>query len=306
MNLRRWFYTAFRHLFRCEKQAYSGSTHLPHSTEPHNNELNPADAGEAAKPAETILRQEIAIGEEQLDRKASGLLLSAVSAGLDVGFGPLMVASVLAASPSETLGSRLIGAMLYAIGFIIVILGRSELFTEHTTLAVLPLLSGRTTVRRVARLWLLVYIGNLAGAAGFAAAGAPLGVGLGLFTRDDIARLSHHLTDFSAVVIFGSAVAAGWIMGLVSWLVTASRDTMAQILIILLVAGSIYFLHLHHSIAGSVELLMGVFAAGVPFAEYLRFLCLATIGNAVGGIVFVGLVKYGHISATDKRLLEPR
>jgi len=88
-------------------------------------------------------------------------------------------------------------------------------------------------------------------------------------------------------------------MGLVSWLVTASRDTMAQILIILLVAGSIYFLGLHHSIAGSVEVLMGVFVAGVPFTDYLRFLGLAIVGNAVGGIVFVALVKYGHISMSE-------
>jgi len=286
-------------LLRCETHCLLRDHPLTHSAEHDKNELNPADGGEATKPAETILRQEIAIGEEQLERKALGLLLSAVSAGLDVGFGPLMVASVLAASPLDTLGSRLIGAMVYAIGFIIVIVGRSELFTEHTTLAVLPLLSGRTTVSRVARLWSLVYVGNIVGAAGFAAVGAPLGVSLGLFMPEDVARMSHHLTDFSAVVIFGSAVAAGWMMGLVSWLVTASRDTMAQILIILLVAGSIYFLHLHHSIAGSVEVLMGVFVAGVPFAEYLRFLGLATVGNAVGGIVFVGLVKYAHISASE-------
>jgi len=46
---------------------------------------------------------------------------------------------------------------------------------------------------------------------------------------------------------------------------------------------------------------MGVFVAGVPFAEFLRFLGLATVGNAVGGIVFVGLVKYGHISASETR-----
>ncbi|MEO7361569.1 MAG: formate/nitrite transporter family protein [Gemmatimonadaceae bacterium] len=262
-------------------------------------ELHPADEGEATKPAEMILRQEIATGEEQLERKTKGLLLSAVSAGLDVGFGPLMVASVLAASPVDTLGSRLVGAIVYAIGFIILIVGRSELFTEHTTLAILPLLSGRTTLSRVVRLWSLVYVGNIVGAAGFAALGAPLGVALGLFEPEDVARMSHHLTDFSALVIFGSAVAAGWMMGLVSWLVTASRDTMAQILMILLVAGSIYFLQLHHSIAGSVEVLMGVFVAGVPLTEFLRFLGLATVGNAVGGIVFVGLVKYGHISASE-------
>ena len=88
--------------------AYFWEDTLTHSAEHNINEPNPADEGEATKPAETILRQGIAIGEEQLERKSLGLMLSAVSAGLDVGFGPLMVASVLAASPSDTWGSRLI------------------------------------------------------------------------------------------------------------------------------------------------------------------------------------------------------
>ncbi len=255
---------------------------------------NPADEGEATKPAETILRQEIAVGSEQLGRPAGGLLLSAISAGLDIGFGPMMVATVLALNPVESLTSRVITALVYAIGFVIVILGRSELFTEHTTLAVLPLLSGKTTVRRVARLWGLVYAGNLIGAVGFAALAGPLGGALGLFTGDDVARMAGHLTDFSALVIFGSAVAAGWMMGLVSWLVTAARDTVSQVLIILLVAGSISFLGLHHSIAGSVEVLMGVFIAGVPLESFLRFLFFATLGNAVGGIVLVAGLKFGH------------
>lgn len=263
------------------------------AVEPHTN---PSDEGEATKPAETILRQEIEIGEEQLERSTRGLFLSAVSAGLDIGFGPLMVVTVLAMSPVESIGARLVGALLYAVGFIIVILGKSELFTEHTILAVLPLLSGRTTVSRVARLWGIVYAGNLVGALGFAALGAPVGLGLGLFTSADVASMSHHLTDFGPWVILGSAVAAGWMMGLVSWLVTASRDTTAQILIILLVAGSIYFLHLHHSIAGSVEVLMGVLVAEVPLSDYLRFLALATLGNALGGSVFVAGLKYGHIT----------
>ena len=208
--------------------------------------------------------------------------------------------TVLAMSPVESLGSRLIAAAVYAIGFVIVIIGKSELFTEHTVLAVLPLLSGRTTTGRVARLWGLVYTGNLVGATFFAALGSRLGIALGLFSVDDIAELSHHLTDFDALVILGSAVAAGWMMGLVSWLVTASRDTVGQILIILLVAGAIYFLSLHHSIAGSVEVLMAVFAAGVPVTEYLRFLALATLGNAVGGIVFVAGLKFGHIMTSER------
>ncbi len=257
---------------------------------------NPADGGEATKPAQTILRQEIEVGSEQLQRPTAGLLLSALSAGLDIGFGPLMVATVIALSPVESLGVRLVTALVYSIGFMIVILGRSELFTEHTTLAVLPLLSGQTSVRRVARLWGLVYCGNIAGAVVFAALAAPLGVGLGLFTGADVGRMSRVLTDHSHLVIFGSAIAAGWMMGLVSWLVTAARDTVGQLFIILLVAGSISFLHLHHSIAGSVEVLMGVFVAGVTLQEFLTFLALATVGNAIGGIVLVAGLKFSHVT----------
>ncbi|MEO5826310.1 MAG: formate/nitrite transporter family protein [Gemmatimonadales bacterium] len=260
------------------------------------DESNPADGGEATKPAQTILRQEIEVGAEQLRRPTAGLLLSALSAGLDIGFGPLMVVTVMAVSPVESLGVRLVTALVYSIGFMIVILGRSELFTEHTTLAVLPLLSGQTSVRRVARLWGLVYCGNIAGAVVFAALAAPLGLGLGLFTAADVGRMSRGLTDHSYLVTLGSAIAAGWMMGLVSWLVTAARDTVGQIFIILFVAGSISFLHLHHSIAGSVEVLMGVFAGGVSVQDFLTFLVIATVGNAIGGIVLVAGLKFSHVT----------
>ncbi len=264
--------------------------------EPVHSDSSAADEGEATKPSETILRQEIETGMEQLRRPTSGLLLSAMSAGLDVGFGPLMVTTVLAISPEETLATRLVSALAYSIGFVIVILGKSELFTEHTTLAILPLLSGQTTMRRVTRLWLVVYAGNLVGALAFAALAVTLGPGLHLFTVDDIGRLCDRITQFGGWVIFGSGVAAGWMMGLVSWLVTAARDTVGQVLLIILVAGSISFLHLHHSIAGSVEVLMGVLTGQVTPFGFARVLALATAGNAVGGIVLVAGVKYGHVT----------
>ena len=63
---------------------------------------------------------------------------------------------------------RLLVANMYAVGFIFVVLGRSELFTEQTTLAVLPVLGGRATVRELLRLWGVVYVANLIGAAAFA------------------------------------------------------------------------------------------------------------------------------------------
>ena len=224
-----------------------------------------SDSGEATKPASAILRQEISIGTEQLDRSASGLFLSAVSAGLDIGFGPFMVVTVMALAPTETLATTVVTAFVYAIGFVIVILGRSELFTEHTTLAVLPVLSTRATIGRLARLWTLVYAGNMVGVVAFSAGAVPLGIGLGLFSEVHAGRLAEHLLGVGWWVMFGSAVAAGWMMGLVSWLVTAARDTVGQLVVILLITGSIALLGLHHSIAGSVEVLLGVFSAAVPF-----------------------------------------
>lgn len=258
------------------------------------------DNGDVSKPAETILEQEIALGAEQLKRPAKDLFLSAVSAGLDIGFGPMMVATVLALAPELTLGSRLVAALAYAVGFVIVILGRSELFTEHTTLAVLPLLSGETTVRRVARLWGLVYSGNLIGTLGFAALAGPLGTALGLFQPEDVRRMSDSLTGHASGTVLVSAIAAGWMMGLVSWLVTAARDTVGQVLLILLIAGSIYVLGFHHSIAGSVEVLMAVMVSGVSLAEYGRFLLWATLGNAIGGIVMVAGIKFGHVTRISR------
>ena len=260
-----------------------------------NHEDNPLDAGAAIKPATTVLQQEIDEGLIQLRRSARGLFLSAVSAGLDVGFGPLLVVTVLALEPVESTASRLVGALGYSIGFLVVILGRSELFTEHTALAVLPRLSHATSTRSVARLWGLVYAGNLLGTLVFAALASPLGLALDLFEHGDLVRMSDALLGHGTWAMLGGGIAAGWLMGLVSWLVAATRDTIGQIVVIVLVTGSIYFLDLHHSIAGSVEILMGVFAAGVPVSEYLRFLVLATLGNAVGGIVFVAGLKWSHV-----------
>jgi formate/nitrite transporter FocA (FNT family) len=260
------------------------------------NQTNDADRGEATKPAATILEQEIRVGEEQLDRSASGLLLSGLSAGLDIGVGPMLVVAVMAATEDTGVGVRLLSAFAYSLGFLIVILGRSELFTENTTLAILPLLSRQTTLAKVARLWGLVYAGNLAGVITFALVASWLGVALGLFDAGDLRELSSHLVDYDAGVIFVSAIGAGWIMGLVSWLVTAARETTAQILIIVIVTGTIAFLGLHHSIAGSIEVLFGVFGADLAAGEWVRFLVISTMGNAIGGTVLVALLKFGHIT----------
>ena len=93
--------------------------------------------------------------------------------------------------------------------------------------------------------------------------------------------------------MFLSAIVAGWIMGLLSWLVVAARDTTAQILAIWAATMLIGLAGLHHSIAGASEILLAVFAgAGASWADLGRFLAIAIPGNAVGGVVFVALLKF--------------
>lgn len=89
-------------------------------------------------------------------------------------------------------------------------------------------------------------------------------------------------------------------MGLLSWLLSASRDTVSQILVVWMVTAAIGFGQLHHSIAGSVEVLAGVFSAqGIGLGDFGHFLLWSTLGNAIGGVIFVALIKYAHAIRRD-------
>lgn len=245
-----------------------------------------------------ILDQQIREGLAELSRPASGLFLSALSAGLDIGFGPLLMAVLLAlaaGSWSEPVTSVAL-ANAYAVGFVFVILGRSALFTEHTTLAVLPILDGQSSLSRLGRLWLIVYVGNLVGSTLFAVIAVSAAPAFGIANASTFVELSLRVTEHTSWGMFAAAVLAGWLMGLLSWLVAAAQETVSRIVFVWLVAATIGIAHLPHAIAGNVEVLVGLLLVpDLGILDYAHFLVLATAGNAVGGSVFVALLKYGHV-----------
>lgn len=85
------------------------------------------------KSYRTILYQEIIAGLAELKRPTGGLLLSSLSAGLDIGFSLLLMAVMLSAVAGRLSDpvTDILVANMYSVGFILVILGRSELFTEQ-------------------------------------------------------------------------------------------------------------------------------------------------------------------------------
>lgn len=273
--------------------------------DPENN----SDKELPQKSYRTILKQEIIAGLAELKRPVSGLFLSSFSAGMDVGFSLILMATMLT-SIGKLLPdpiTHMIIANLYSVGFILVILGRSELFTEHTALAVLPVLDGHAGLSELGRVWGVVFGGNMAGAGLIALVAAWVGPALGIINQASLEKLAYPLIEHSWWLILISAVLAGWLMGELAWLLAAGRDTISQVVFVWLVTTAIGFIGLHHSIAGSVEVLAAVFASpDITWLDFSRFIFWTTVGNAVGGSVFVSLIKYGHASqaVSEDRVVE--
>ncbi|MEJ2539450.1 MAG: formate/nitrite transporter family protein [Gemmatimonadota bacterium] len=103
------------------------------------------------------------------------------------------------------------------------------------------------------------------------------------------------MVEASSGTMMLSGIVAGWLMGLLSWLVAASRETVGRILVVWLITTGMGLAGLHHCIVGTTEVLAAVFSGGeTTFADYGRFLLWSTVGNTLGGVTMVAVLKYGH------------
>lgn len=230
-------------------------------------------------------------------QSSQGSFLSAFAAGLDIAFGPLLMIALLALIGGgwDHALTEFALASAYAFGFILVVLGRTELFTEHTTLAVLPVLDKQASPWSLLKFWGLIYAGNIVGGSLMTVGIVWLAPQYGIASPEVIGQIAMPFLDKGFWPLLAGGVLAGWLMGLMSWLVTASEATISRLVFVAMIAGVIGILKLPHSIAGNVEILSGVFVGAVSVKFYLLFLGLATIGNVVGGSVFVALLRYGKI-----------
>lgn len=247
-----------------------------------------------AKSYASILVEQVMDAKETFERSLGSLFTSAFTAGLEIGISFFMILSAFALL-SGVLPSHyaiVLASLLYPIGFIIVVIGQSLLFTEQTSLLSLPVLNGIEPLSKLLRLWSIVIAGNVVGGCLFAALMIGLGLHMQLFSVSDIDAYSEHVLEFEWWVIFGSAVLAGWMMGVAAWLVTSARDTISRIVLVSLITGSIGFLGLHHSIVGNIEVFSALlYGNTVSFWRYLIFLVIVILGNTVGGVVFVAVLK---------------
>jgi len=104
-------------------------------------------------------------GEEELERSSQALAFSGFAAGLSMGFS-FIAEGLLRSHIPEAQWRPLIVKFGYSAGFVLVVLGRQQLFTENTVTPILPLLHRKNldTLVQVLRLWVVVLIANLLGA----------------------------------------------------------------------------------------------------------------------------------------------
>jgi formate/nitrite transporter FocA (FNT family) len=249
---------------------------------------------ETFRHADDVLEMAIHEGKVQLQRPALSLFMSSLAAGMIIGFTVLAVAVMATVLGNMDGVNRIFIALLYPLGFVLCILSRTQLFTEHTATAVYPLLDKSAGFTTVIKLWATVIVGNLAGGlviAGLLTIAEPV-----IHAKEGYIMIANHVSNYAFHHLFFSAVLAGWLMAIAAWTILTTHSTPGQIICIYIATFIIGIGGLHHSIAGSVELFVGVFMSpDIAMLAMLPYIGVMLLGNAVGGSVFVALVNYGHI-----------
>jgi formate/nitrite transporter FocA (FNT family) len=237
---------------------------------------------------------------EELSRSTRALACSGLAAGLAMGLTGVGVAVAHVALRGSA--QEFVPYLLYPVGFMVVIVGRQQLFTENTLYPVALVLDERRRqdVINTARLWVTVFVTNIVGAALFA-----LLAGRGHALRPDavheLVRLGAESTGRPYLDVFASAIVGGWIIALLAWLVTAADWTIGHVAVVWVLAFVVGLGHFAHCIASSGEILTGVWRGDIGLGSYGTWLAVATAGNIVGGIVIVTLLNFGQVTAGGER-----
>lgn len=249
-----------------------------------------------SRPNAALIHETIrAEGLSELDRSISALLLSGFAAGLSMGFS-LIAQGVLHARLPDAPWRETVASLGYTFGFLIVVLGRQQLFTENTLTPILPLLRDRTLarLRRVLRLWGLVLAANLLATWAIAAVLAHSDV-FEPEVKRAFTEVSQHAIAAPFATTFLKAVFAGWLIALMVWLLPTVGG--AGFVVIVAITWLVAAGQFTHVIAGSVDVLYLVESGAAGWEDYAgRFLAPTLLGNVAGGIALVAVLNYGQVA----------
>lgn len=238
-----------------------------------------------------IVRRE---GAEELRRPVSSLWWSGVAAGVALALSAAGAAMFYAYLPHDGT-AKLVGPLGYIIGFLIVVFGRLQLFTENTIAAVLPLAVqfSKENWIRVGRLWGIVFAANLFGAliAGLVFNFTPM---LEPQVYQALIEISEHAVIQPWFTVFAKAVPAGFLIAAMVWMMPSAKGSeffVVSAIIYVLVLGGFT-----HVIVGATEALTLLLAGDIGFLHASwGFVVPAFLGNVVGGAALFAMLAYAQI-----------
>ncbi len=253
-----------------------------------------------APPGEIVYEAIYAEGEHELQRNNSELALSGLAAGLSMGFSMMGEALLRAHLPDER-WTPLLTNFGYSVGFLIVILGRQQLFTKNTLTVILPLLRKKKAkiLGNVARLWVIVLLTNLVGAFVFAWVAGKTNI-FSTEVRQAFASIGERAIapDFWTLVFRGAI--AGWLIALMVWLLPFAES--ARVWVIIILAYLVGLAQLPHVIAGNVETFYLVTTNALPFWTCVgSYLFPVLIGNIIGGVALVAVGAHAEFFEAEKQ-----
>lgn len=257
-----------------------------------------ADAEHRTSPSGSVVHQAILNeGETELDRSTGALLWSGLAAGLSMGFTFIAV-SLLHAHTPHAKWQPLVTSLGYPLGFLIVVLGRQQLFTENTLTVVLPLLRHKraSILVNVARVWTMVLLANAIGAmlVAFVLAKTDAVSEETFESMKTVAAQAHQATF---AITFLRGIFAGWLIALMVWLLPFAES--ARVWVIFALTYFVGLGHLSHIVAGTVDASFLVFVRESTWSEFAAgFFIPALLGNIAGGVLLVASLNHAQASAS--------
>src|SRR5215212_9003359 len=266
-------------------------------SEQPQHEKHEEEAEERSSPSGKIVYKAILKeGEDELQRSSSALFWSGLAAGLSMSFS-FITESILHAHLPHAKWSPLVSKFGYSVGFLIVILGRQQLFTENTLTPILPLLKKKRlyVLTNVLRLWSVVLIANLLGTLIVAFAIAKTNA-FKSEVRESFAELGHIAMQNGFATNLWRAIFAGWLIALLVWLLPFAET--ARVWVIIIITYLIGLGAFPHVIAGSVNVFALAATGHKAWSDVLLNYVLPTlIGNIVGGVTLVTAINHAQVVA---------